>query len=159
MGFFFQHSKMAFKIIQEIQKKGYVLTIIPDSFEQNSVFWYPPSEWSSRKRNAIMKNPHSRPDKKNWVPRPCKVKKFNIASYREAEALEEEMLSTFVTTEVDSESDDNSQFYEKANPRQKNINKTRSPQPSFEVLAVQCENDELMDANEEFGEIHCPRCI
>ena len=70
---------MSFKIVQEKTPRGsIVLTIVPAAFEENGVFWFPPSSWSTKKRNLVTKNAYAQPNKLAWEARACTLKKKTL---------------------------------------------------------------------------------
>ncbi|XP_055915887.1 uncharacterized protein LOC129948829 [Eupeodes corollae] len=134
---------MSFKIIQELNNRNQtVLTIIPSSFEQNGVYWFPPSNWSTKKLNNIIKNPYAKPDKSFWEARPCVVKKSNILTFAQAEEHEDALLDKNITEADDADAgadadDDSEESFNQPTTKRNTIQFSRSPQADFNVLLDQ----------------------
>ena len=88
---------MSLKIIQETNYKKIVLTLIPCTFEQNSVYWFPSSNWSTKKLNNLIKNPYAKPNETSWEAWLCIVKKSNTKTFAEAKEAKDALLDKSIT--------------------------------------------------------------
>lgn len=77
---------MPFKIIQTKERGKFILSIIPDKWEQNTIL-----HWPNRRVEELLEQESSCPDD-SWLTMKCQVKRTGLISKQSAEAELANML-------------------------------------------------------------------
>lgn len=112
---------MPFKIIQTKERGKFILSIIPDKWEQNRIL-----HWPKRRVEDLLEQESSCPDD-SWLTMKCQVKRTGLISKQSAEAELANMLQ-----ESDTET-------EGSTPLTSNAKLINVAQHNFDEIASTCE--------------------